>query len=100
MTVPNRIELAARALVMLGAERRKAGLPMPTRLEEAEAALKAAFPDAPGLFDDPPRVWLAPMHVTEAMANAMECAWGTEERWQAAQDAHLATQSDPEKGEA
>lgn len=117
--IPNRIELAARAMfqndtvweaLTEGAKR--------AWMDFAAKGLKAAFPDAPGLFEDTPQVWLAPVDATAIMQEVADLyfdqLWaGEAERdgliaarlWglmaDAARDAHLASQSDkPEKGEA
>lgn len=107
--IPNRIELAARAIDPAAwkpgyeevfAERRADSLRI------AKDALDAALP---GLFTDPPQVWLAPVRATDAMFKACGeqegdryVAYGRAiEAWAAMRDAHLASQSDkPEKGEA
>ena len=65
---PKRIEAAARALVLLGQAYRSAGQGLPTRLQEAEAALAAAWPE---LASDPPTAWVAPVTPSEAMFDSV-----------------------------
>lgn len=99
--IPNRIELAARAIDPAAwkpgyeevfAERRADSLRI------AKDALDAAVP---GLFTDPPQVWLAPVNATEAMKDVMFFGEAKLNLWGKLRDAHLASQSDkPEKGEA
>lgn len=105
--IPNRIELAARAMfqndtvweaLTEGAKR--------AWMDFAAKGLKAAFPDAPGLFDDPPQVWLAPWELTEAMWPSVQAdiffERTPEELWRGARFAHLhlASQSDNQEGDA
>lgn len=69
--------------------------------KKAAEIIAAAFPE---LFTDPPQVWLAPVHVTEAMWPALQAEIfferTPEEAWAASRDTHLASQSNKQEGDA
>ena len=67
MTDEQRVEAAARAMVKLGVTRRAAGKQIPTRYEEAQEALRSAYPE---LYGDKPSHWLAPWEATQEMLEA------------------------------
>lgn len=67
MTESERIEAAAKAMVKLCTGRLASTSRLPTRIEEAQAALRAAFPE---LFSSPPTHWLAPWEASDEMIEA------------------------------